>query len=98
MYYAGLLGLENDLTLLAKTNVGRDINRPYLTFDAASAQLETPFVKKLIRLIDFRNSHPAFNGEFRVNETNNCQLKLIWENGDQFAELNIDLEKACSGN
>jgi sucrose phosphorylase len=29
VYYGGLFACENDMELLAKTNVGRDINRPY---------------------------------------------------------------------
>ena len=92
VYYAGLLGMENDLDLLAQTNVGRDINRPYVTFEEAKKQLQTPFVKKLIQLIKFRNTHSSFNGDLGIDKGKDSQLRLTWTRGDEFSELFIDLE------
>jgi sucrose phosphorylase len=50
-------------------------------------------VKKLIELIQFRNTHPAFNGVFQVIESDNTSLNLSWHNHGDFATITIDLTK-----
>ena len=96
VYYAGLLGAENDMDLLAKTNVGRDINRHYYTPPEVSAAMETPMVRSLCDLIRFRNTHPAFQGTFALDQPSPHALKLTWKEGDAWATLSVDL-KAMSG-
>ena len=51
------------MDLLAKTNVGRDINRHYYTKDEIRQRLETPLLKKLKEIMVLRNTHQAFNGD-----------------------------------
>lgn len=87
VYYVGLFAGENDMELLAKTNVGRDINRHYFTEDEITTQLERPSVKQLKTLMVLRNSHPAFNGEFNLIETTDEILNIVWSAGIQKAEL-----------
>ena len=65
VYYVGLLGGRNDMELLARTGVGRDINRHYYKAAEIEAALARPLVQKQIELIRFRNTHPAFAGDFR---------------------------------
>ena len=65
VYYVGLLAGENDLELL-KTKVGRNINRHYYSLEEAEQEMERPVVKRLFELMRFRNSYPAFDGEFSV--------------------------------
>jgi sucrose phosphorylase len=72
VYYAGLLAADNDMELLARTRVGRDINRPYIESNMLSRLLDKPVVKNLSELIRFRNLHPAF-------QQNNFYCKLISE-------------------
>ncbi|MBI2512015.1 MAG: sucrose phosphorylase [Opitutae bacterium] len=91
VYYTGLLAGENDLALLARTKVGRDINRHYYTPPEIDAALARPVVRALFDLIRFRNTHPAFAGEFAVAETPEHQLHLTWRAGPQHATLEIDL-------
>ena len=91
VYYAGLLAGENDMELLARTGVGRDINRPFYARADILHALQKPVVEQLCRLIRFRNTHPAFMGHFVVEETTNERLILCWENGDEIAALHIDL-------
>ncbi len=90
VYYVGLLAGENDMELLGKTGVGRDINRH--TFDAEEIEyaIQRPVVQSLFELIQFRNQHPAFNGSFRIVETNDNELALRWENGADWAMLEVD--------
>ena len=89
VYYAGLLAAENDMALLAKTKVGRDINRPYLDEQAVSESLEKPVVKALIALIRLRNSLAALAGEFSVTQQENI-LRLNWQADESTAQLTVD--------
>jgi sucrose phosphorylase len=90
VYYVGLLGAANDMELLARTKVGRDINRHHFTRSEVEAAVETPLVTGLIDLIRFRNAHPAFAGEFAVAEGVDGRIALTWTNGSHRARLEVD--------
>ena len=92
VYYAGLLAIENDMELLSETNVGRDINRPYLSFEEAKAHMKKPVVQQFLDLIRLRNTHSSFNGTFQLEETADDSLKMKWQNGKEYSLLSIDLE------
>jgi len=89
VYYGGLLAADNDMELLAKTNVGRDINRPYLSTKMVEEAVEKPVVKGLFELIKLRNHSNAFNGDFSVSYEESL-LALNWENQGDSARLEID--------
>ncbi|MDX1726662.1 MAG: sucrose phosphorylase [Pseudoalteromonas tetraodonis] len=89
VYYGGLFACENDMELLAKTNVGRDINRPYLNAAKIEQALNKPVVKGLIELIKMRNEHPAFAGEFSAQGGANVCC-LMWKLEQQSISLRID--------
>lgn len=92
VYYAGLLALPNDMDLLARTGVGRDINRPYLSRDEIEHHLRRPVVRRLLDLIRFRNTHPAFNGDFQLRRGGDDHLLVLeWEAADAAIEARIDL-------
>lgn len=76
VYYAGLLAAANDMDLLARTGVGRDINRPYYTAAEITAELERPVVRRLLGLARFRNTHPAFGGECVVESEEPHELVI----------------------
>ena len=92
VYYMGLLAEPNDMQLLAKTKVGRDINRHYFTGHELEEAQKRQVVIKLFKLIKFRNSHPAFNGKFKMEPTPNDKLIINWHNKDQWAKLEADLK------
>lgn len=92
VYYGGLFACENDMELLAKTNVGRDINRPYLNADIINESLNKPVVKGLIELIKIRNDHPAFAGEFSA-QGGDSVCCLTWQLEDESISLSVDFEK-----
>jgi sucrose phosphorylase len=94
VYYVGLLAGHNDLQLLESTGVGRDINRHYYDRTELEAQLTRPVVKDLINLIRFRNDHPAFSGEFSLQESHPATIAMRWVLGDHFAELKVQLATA----
>ena len=91
VYYVGLLAGSNDMDLLTRSRVGRDINRHRYTPAEIRAALARPIVQDLLDLIRFRNAHPAFDGEFRVLDTPAHELALEWRHGPDFARLTADL-------
>jgi len=93
VYYVGLLAGTNDVELLARSNVGRDINRHYYTPSEVENSLKSPVVQKLVELIRLRNDHPAFAGKACVELPDNQHLVIAWENRDHWAKLDVDFSK-----
>ncbi|SCM70657.1 Sucrose phosphorylase [uncultured Pleomorphomonas sp.] len=96
VYYVGLLGGVNDMDLLARTKVGRDINRHYYTPAEVTAALEKAVVRRLFELARFRNTHPAFGGDFAVEQPSASRLVLSWTQGDEQASLDVDFKSATA--
>jgi sucrose phosphorylase len=90
VYYAGLLAEKNAMELLSKTNVGRDINRPYLDSKDIENALNKPFTKAMVSLIQLRNNCDAFNGEFNVSSDSSA-LEMKWKKDEHNATLVVDL-------
>ena len=93
VYYAGLLAGKNDMELLASTNVGRDINRHYYPKSEIDDFIQTNFFVKFKKLMLFRNSNEAFNGEFNLLKTDSNVLKVKWTNEASWAMLDVDLKE-----
>lgn len=93
VYYVGLLAGTNDMKLLTRTGVGRDINRRYYTPQEVEAALKKPIVESLIELIWLRNTHPAFDGEANIESTATNMLVISWRLGSQWTRLNVDFAK-----
>jgi sucrose phosphorylase len=91
VYYVGLFAGENDMELLEKTNVGRDINRHYFTKNEIQENLKRPLINELKELMLLRNTHKAFNGDFNLVETSENVLHIKWIHITHYAELFIDL-------
>jgi len=91
VYYVGLLAGSNDLDLLRRTGVGRDINRHCYSRREIDSALTRPVVSSLFDLIRFRNTHPAFAGEFRILPSADHDIHIEWRNGEEWARLEADL-------
>jgi sucrose phosphorylase len=91
VYYVGLLAGHNDVELLHRTGVGRDINRHHYTRDEVEAALERPVVRRLAALLRLRNTHPAFDGSCELLDGEGPELVLRWRAGDDVAELRADV-------
>ncbi len=91
VYYVGLLVGANDLALLERTGVGRDVNRHHYTPGELEAALERPVVRRLLELIRLRSTHPAFDGACAVDGGPGGRLTLAWSNGADRATLEADL-------
>jgi sucrose phosphorylase len=90
VYYVGLLAGTNDMQLLNKTKVGRDINRHYYDWDEVQEALSRPIVRNLLELIRFRNRHPAFQGTFELPASSDTSLVMRWDHADTWAQLEVD--------
>ena len=102
IYYVGLLAGENDMALLSRTGVGRDINRHHYNAAEVLQRLASPVVLRLQALIRLRNEHPAFNGRFELGSAGDQVITMAWVHGDQWARLRVDFgaleaELSCSG-
>ena len=90
VYYVGLLAGLNDYAQYQKTNHGRDVNRHNYTLEEIEKNLNRPVVQRLLKLIRFRNTHPAFQGDFKVLDSKKHKIKLRWEKDDSFCEAIIN--------
>jgi len=93
VYYVGLLAGENDMDLLARSGVGRDINRQHFSPTQIDAALARPVVQRLMALIRLRNTHPAFAGSFSVQPAGEHNLVLSWQQGPHWVRLDAQLDQ-----
>ncbi len=91
VYYVGLLAGCNDMALLARSGVGRDINRHHFTRAEIDTALQRGVVQQLLGLIRLRNTHPAFGGRFEAVDAPDHTLLLRWTAGARSLELRVDL-------
>jgi len=91
VYYVGLLAGKND-KVDRVTADGREINRHNYSIGEIDQEEQRPVVRNIIKLIRFRNSHPAFNGSFNILSCSNHEISLGWKDKNHFAKLNVDLQ------
>lgn len=96
VYYVGLLAGVNDMDLVDRTGVGRDINRHYYSREEIHEALRRPVVMHLMQLIRLRNSEPAFDGTFSMPACERDELVLRWDNEDAHAQLRVELGRRCA--
>lgn len=98
VYYVGLLAGRNDLELLRRTGVGRDINRHHYASEEVVEALGRSVVQRLLRLLRWRAAHPVFDADpttaFSVGEAADHELHLVWDDGLHRVEVRIDLARA----
>jgi len=92
VYYVGLLAGGNDLDLLGRSGVGRDINRHHYSRVEIECELQRPVVQRLMSLIRLRNDHPVFGGEFSLVDSDAASLQLSWRHGLAEAVLTVRLD------
>lgn len=90
VYYVGLLAGGNDLELLGRTGVGRDVNRHHYTAEDVQDALRRPVVQDLLTVLRLRRDHRAFAGRPRW-EFDGTRATSLWTSGDAHAELRVDV-------
>lgn len=78
VYYVGALFGANDLEMLAAVGDLRAANRHNYTTEEIAESLTKPEVQRLLEVLRFRNTHPAFDGTFTVEEEDDGVLLLTW--------------------
>ncbi len=91
LYYVGLLAGTNDHELMEETGELRDINRHRYTLDEVDQAIKQPVVRRLLRLMEFRSSYPAFDGVFHLQYSNDSNVAMCWRDGTHTCELFVDL-------
>ena len=92
VYYVGLLAGENDTDLVELTRNGRDINRHNYTVEEVNEDIKKPAVQRLLRLMEFRSTHRAFDGDVALGDTPDNELEIIRTNGEHRAAVRIHLK------
>jgi sucrose 6(F)-phosphate phosphorylase len=90
VYYTGLLAGENDYAAVEVTGEGRAINRHDYSREEVAAAAGRPVVQRLLRLIRFRNAHPA-TGPVGVLDSEEGTVRLAWESGTCACSLQVNL-------
>lgn len=97
VYYVGALAGEDDMELLARTGVGRDINRHHYTRAEVEAALERPVVRALCDLARFRNRAGVFDGRCAVGPgPGGTGLTVEWADGERSVRLDVDLGRGAA--
>lgn len=91
VYYVGLLAGKNDLLGVERTGEKRAVNRRNYSIEEVETSLEKPVVRRLLDLINFRNSHEAFGGDFHVQESEDNELNLRWCKENSMCTLKVNL-------
>lgn len=89
VYYVGALAGTNDMELLARTGVGRDINRHHYTPGEIAERVQTPVVQSLLALMRFRSAHPAFQGHAKIGHSAQM-ITIDWWLGSHWARMRLD--------
>lgn len=91
VYYVGLLAGSNDFETFEHTNQGRDINRHNFPLAAVADEMRRPVVRRLLRLMRLRSTHPAFEGKFALLDSSESLLQMRWCIDDLYCEARVNL-------
>lgn len=90
IYYVGLLAGENDLHNADHLD-GREINRHNFSVQEIEQSVKRPIVKNIMALIHFRNSHPAFEGNFSLDTCSDYEVAMSWNKQEIYTHLYANL-------
>ena len=93
VWYLDLFAGKNDYEAADRGGTGghKEINRTTLSLEDIESGLKKAVVLDQLALIRLRNTHPAFQGELEITESEPHLLELTWRNEDRWATLKADL-------
>jgi sucrose phosphorylase len=91
VYYVGALVGKNDIELVEKTQMGRNINRHNYSLEEIAAEVKRPVVKRLFELMKFRNECRAFDGSYELLPSADHIVHIRWHKGAHSTELYADV-------
>ena len=89
IYYVGLLAGGNDMELLRRTGVGRDINRHYYTRRNCSRRWSGRSSRRCWRFCDFATPTRRSAARFTSLPSRRRTCSCWWTNGADFARLDV---------
>lgn len=94
IWYLDLFARTNDYDAVARAGEGghKEINRTNLSTAEIEKDLQKNIVLQQLELIKLRNTHEAFAGSVRFENSAENQLKIQWKNGKKFAILEANLD------
>lgn len=99
VWYMDLLAEPNDEEVLLNDPAAdtREVNRKSYSMDNIKTLLNKTIVKKQIKLLQLRNTHPAFSKDavLKVSQPNDFSLTISWTYNEKSISLNANL-KDCS--
>lgn len=91
VYYNDLLAQTNDLEMFKEVGEGRSLIRHNFDMEELEQGFTIPYVEKLIKIMEFRNNFSAFNGQNKVEESDESMFVMTWENNGFLTRLTINL-------
>jgi len=91
IYYVGLLAGENDTDLLARTGVGRDVNRHHYTAAEIHGALDRPVVQRLLAMLRWRATEAVFDGTFELLDGPAHVLSVRWSSPTSTVTIDVDV-------
>jgi len=93
VYYVGLFAGVNDMDLLARSGVGRDVNRHRYSRADVEAALDAPVVREQLAALRLRRRSAAFNGTYS-STFSGTEGVMRWENDGTVVSLAFDVAHA----
>lgn len=96
VYYVGMLAGSNDVDLMERTKNGRDINRHYYSLEEVAKLQQRPVVQKLKKLMELRNTHPAFSLEGTISiqaEGDHLQIVRTYQSHKIVLDANLSTDQ-----
>ncbi|WP_337099908.1 sucrose phosphorylase [Paenibacillus sp. YIM B09110] len=91
VYYVGMLAGENDVESLKQIGEPRSVNRHNYSKEEIEERLQVPMLQRLLEVMRFRNSYPAFDGDIEIDEqAENGTLAITWRNQEHWTALHAD--------
>lgn len=96
VWYLDLFAGKNDYEAADRGGAAghKEINRTNLSLEDVEAGLKRLVVRDQLKLIQLRNTCPAFQGSFEVHPTDEHHLRISWRNGESLATLDADLRNS----
>ncbi|MFP4602231.1 MAG: glycosidase [Halochromatium sp.] len=96
IWYLDLFAGKNDYEAADRGGAAghKEINRTNLSLDDVEAGLKRLVVRDQLKLLQLRNTCPAFRGDFEVLPSDQHALHIRWRNGDNLATLEADLRNS----
>lgn len=93
VWYLDLFAGKNNYEAADRGGTGghKEINRTTLGMEDIEQGLAKPVVRDQLQLIRLRNTHPAFDGELELVDSDEGQLNLSWRHPEGTATLIADL-------